>query len=111
MRMRALSTLALAAVLSVGGVLSAPTAVLATDYTIVIDKMAFGPVPADLRVGDTIVWKNDDIFRHSATARDKSFDVDLPVGSEVRMVLDTAGSVEFFCKFHPGMKDTLVVAP
>ncbi len=108
--MRTFTRLALAAAISLGGAIAA-TGVLATDYTIVIDKMRFGPVPAQLRVGDTIVWKNDDIFRHTATARDKSFDVDLPSKSEVRMVLETAGSFEFFCKLHPGMKDTLVIAP
>ncbi len=84
---------------------------LATDYTIVLDKMKFGPVPESLHVGDTIVWQNDDIFRHSATALDKSFDVDLPTKSSVRMDLMTAGSFAFFCKFHPGMKGTLLVLP
>ena len=108
--MRAFTSLALAAAISLGGALAAG-AVAAAEYTIVIENMAFGPVPAELRVGDTIVWKNDDLFRHTATARDKSFDIDLPAHSEARLVLDTAGSVAFFCKLHPGMKDTLVVAP
>jgi len=83
----------------------------AADYTIVLDKMKFGPVPAELHPGDVITWQNDDIFRHSATARDKSFDVDLPAKSAVKMVIGAAGTVEFFCKFHPGMKGTLVIAP
>ncbi len=108
--MRAFAPLALAAAISLGGALAA-TGVAAADYTIVIDKMAFGPVPEGLRVGDTLIWRNDDIFRHTATARDDSFDVDLPAASEARMVLDTAGSVAFFCKLHPGMAGTLVVAP
>ena len=83
----------------------------AADYVVVVDKMKFGPVPEVLHVGDTITWKNDDMFRHSATARDKSFDIDLPVKGEVQMVVEVAGSVDFFCKFHPGMKGTLVVSP
>ena len=83
----------------------------AADYVVVIDKMTFGPVPAELHSGDTITWQNDDIFRHSATARDKSFDVDLPSKSAVKMVVGAAGSVEFFCKFHLGMKGTLVISP
>jgi plastocyanin len=29
----------------------------------------------------------------------------------VKMVVGDAGSVEFFCKFHPGMKDTLAILP
>src|SRR3546814_9845254 len=42
-------------------------------HSIVIDKMKFGPAPAELRAGDTILWVNKDLFRHTATARDGSF--------------------------------------
>lgn len=77
-------------------------------HVIVIDKMAFGPMPAGVRAGDIIEWVNHDIFEHSATARDGSFDVDLKHGASVRMTAKS-GSVEFFCKFHPTMQATLVV--
>ena len=83
----------------------------AADYVVVVDKMAFGALPAELHVGDTIIWKNDDLFRHTATAQDGSFDVDLPVQSEVAMPLTVAGQWDFICKFHPGMTGTLVVLP
>ena len=76
--------------------------------TIVVDKLAFGAVPSNLRVGDTIVWANRDLFRHSATAIGH-FDVDLPPGSKRRMVLRRAGIFPFICKFHPGMKGVLKV--
>jgi len=91
--------------------LSSVPSVFAADYVVVIDKMKFGPVPAGLHPGDTITWQNDDIFRHSATARDASFDLDLPTKTSVKMVVGAAGNVEFFCKFHPGMKGTLVITP
>lgn len=77
-------------------------------HVIVIDKMAFGPMPAGVRAGDIIEWVNHDIFEHSATARDGSFDVDLKPGASVRMTAK-AGTVEFFCKFHPTMQATLIV--
>ncbi|MCM8731695.1 cupredoxin domain-containing protein [Hephaestia sp. GCM10023244] len=79
-------------------------------YTVIIDKMKFGPVPSGLHVGDTIVWVNRDLFRHTATARDHSFDVDLPPGKSGRTVLKRPGAVAFWCKFHPGMKGQLAVA-
>ena len=66
--MTALIKLALTGVLVAGTALAAMPA-FAADYTIVIDKMKFGPVPAELHAGDTIIWQNNDIFRHSATAR------------------------------------------
>jgi plastocyanin len=99
------------ALVMTAALLLAASPVLATDYTVVIDKMTFGALPAELHVGDAIIWRNNDIFRHSATARDKSFDVDLPSKTEVRMVVGAAGTVEFFCKFHPGMTGALVISP
>ena len=85
--------------------------VMAADYTVLVNKMTFGPLPSELHVGDTITWKNADIFRHSATATDKSFDVDLPAKQDVVMPLNEAGEWDFVCKFHPGMTGTLVVLP
>jgi len=83
----------------------------AADFTIVIDKMAFGPVPEVLHPGDTITWQNNDVLHHSATARDKSFDIDLPSKASVQVTVGAAGNVDFFCKFHPSMKGTLAITP
>lgn len=88
---------------------AAPT--LAAEHVVTIAKMAFGPVPSGLHVGDVVVWKNDDILRHTATARDGSFNVDLPAHTEKRLTLKKAGSFAFYCRFHPGMKGTLSVSP
>ncbi len=77
-------------------------------HVIVVDKMAFGPMPAGVRAGDIIEWVNHDIFEHSATARDGSFDIDLKPGATARMTA-TSGSFAFFCKFHPTMQASLVV--
>lgn len=109
--MRTLTRLILAGAFALFTALAGASAALAADYTIVIDKMKFGPVPEELHPGDTIIWQNNDIFRHSATARDESFDVDLPARTEVRMEVGEAGSIDFFCKFHPGMTGTLVISP
>jgi plastocyanin len=94
-------------VLALAGV----SASFAADYVVVIDKMKFGPVPAELHPGDTITWQNDDIFRHSATARDGSFDVDLPAKTSAKMIVGQSGKVEFYCTLHPGMTGTLVISP
>lgn len=80
-------------------------------YTVVIDKMKFGAVPAGLHPGDIIVWENRDIFRHTATAKDGSFNVDLPARARGKTVVKKSGAVPFFCKYHPGMKGVLKVAP
>lgn len=78
--------------------------------TIELRNMAFGPATSDFKVGDAVHWLNADIFEHTATARDGSFDVDLKPGGEGRTVLSKAGTVEVYCRFHPGMKLILTVA-
>jgi len=83
----------------------------ATEYQVTIAGLKFSAPPAELHVGDVIVWRNDDIFRHTATARDKSFDIDLPPKSEDRMTISRAGAVDFYCRFHPAMTGTLDVRP
>lgn len=81
----------------------------AKTYTIVIEKMAFGSAPADLKVGDTVLWINHDLFQHTATAADKSFDVDLPPGKSARTILKREGVIAFACRYHPGMKGKLSI--
>lgn len=78
-------------------------------YTVVIDKMKFGPVPAELHKGDAIIWVNRDMLRHTATAADHSFDVDLPAGAKGKTVLTKSGTIPFVCRFHPGMRGVLHV--
>lgn len=79
-------------------------------HVVVIDKMKFGPVPAKVRVGDTIVWVNKDLFRHTATARNRSFEVDLAPTKTAKTVVRKSGAIPFYCRFHPGMKGQLTVA-
>ncbi|MGH6851139.1 MAG: hypothetical protein ACREDD_11950 [Methylocella sp.] len=62
-------------------------------------------------MGDIVEWTNSDILRHTATATDGSFDVDLPAGAKGRAIMKRAGSITYFCRFHPGMKGRLEVAP
>jgi plastocyanin len=89
---------------------SAPAAAAPRTFSVVIDKMKFGAVPAGVHAGDTIVWVNKDMFRHTATARDNSFSVDLPAGKSGRTVVRHAGATAFYCKFHPGMTGTLTAS-
>jgi plastocyanin len=74
-----------------------------------MEKMTFGPVPT-VQVGDTILWVNKDIFRHTATAKDGSFNIDLPAGAKGKTVIRKAGAIPFVCKYHPGMRGVLKVS-
>ena len=101
--------LALTASIAASLCLSAPASAAPQTHVIVIDKMKFGPAPSKLRFGDTILWVNRDLFRHSATAANKSFDVDLPAGSKARTIIRSSGAIAFSCKYHPGLRGTLQV--
>jgi plastocyanin len=79
-------------------------------YTVTLRQMKFGPVPAQLHVGDTVEWVNDDIFVHSATAKDRSFDVELKPQAHMWTTFHRSGTFTFACRYHPGMTGTLVVA-
>jgi plastocyanin len=98
-------------VASAGAALPAASAAIAAPHTyiIVIDKLKFGPVPPTLHKGDAIIWVNRDFLRHSATAADHSFDVDLLPGAKGKTVLKKSGSIPFVCRYHPGMRGVLQV--
>ncbi len=89
---------------------ASPAAAAPKVHTIIIDKMKFGPAPAGIRTGDTIIWVNRDMFKHSATARDKSFNVELPPGTSGKTVIRHSGTIAFYCIYHPGMTGSLSVA-
>jgi plastocyanin len=90
--------------------LSAPSAAAAAhSYTVVIEKMKYGPLPAQLRKGDSIIWVNRDFLRHTVTAADHSFDIDLPAGAKGKTVLTKSGAIAFVCRYHPGMRGVLQV--
>lgn len=98
-------------VAGVGALLLAvsPAAAAPRTYTVAIDKLKFGPIPAQLHKGDSILWVNKDMLRHTATAADRSFDVDLQPGKAGKTVLNKAGAIAFVCRFHPGMRGVLQV--
>jgi len=83
----------------------------AATIRITIDNLTYVPAEASARVGDTVEWINKDVFAHTATARNHDFDVMQPPKSTVSTVLKKAGTVDYFCKFHPNMKGRLVIAP
>lgn len=89
---------------------SPPAAAAPRTHVIVIDKMKFGPVPETVRAGDRISWVNRDIFRHTATAKQAGFDIDLPPGSTNATTVGRAGTFAVTCRYHPGMRATIKVS-
>jgi len=92
----------------VGALLSVapPVPAAAATHVVVIDKMKFAPVPP-LKVGDTVVFENKDMFRHSVTASNNSFNLDLMPGARGSLHINSAGHAVFYCKYHPGMRGAM----
>ena len=74
-----------------------------------IEKLAFVPAEITAHVGDTIQWVNADFLAHTATARNGAFDVMIPANGKARTVVKAAGTVDYYCKFHPNMIGKVVV--
>lgn len=81
----------------------------ASTYTVAIKGMRYLAPVAKLAVGDTVILKNNDIFRHTATDRSGEFDVMLEPGASVSVTLKKAGRLRIFCRYHPGMVMQLTV--
>jgi plastocyanin len=78
---------------------------------ITLENLGFVPAEVSAKVGDTIEWINKDVLAHTATARNGDFDVTTPPKKTVTSVLKKAGSVEYYCRYHPNMKAVLTIAP
>jgi plastocyanin len=76
-------------------------------HLVIVDKLKFEPETVEAHVGDAVAWANHDIFQHSATAADHSFDITLAPGGRGRITLTHAGIISYICRFHPGMKGQL----
>jgi plastocyanin len=83
----------------------------AATIQITMENLVVSPLDATAKVGDTLELINKDVLAHTATARNGDFDVAMPPKKIVTYVLKKAGTVEYYCRFHPNMKAVLNVAP
>jgi plastocyanin len=82
----------------------------AATITIVMQDLVITPAEVSAKVGDTIEWVNKDIVAHTATATGGDFDVMLPPNKS-GSVVQKAGTISYYCRFHPNMKAALTAGP
>ena len=86
-----------------------PQAYAAT-HTVVMEGVAFKPQTLTVRAGDRIVWLNKDLFPHTATAQDRSFDSgEIAPEKSWTLTIAKTGTFAYVCTLHPTMKGTLIV--
>ncbi|HEY0839251.1 MAG TPA: cupredoxin family copper-binding protein [Vulgatibacter sp.] len=82
-------------------------------HTVKIKGMAFEPATLEVSVGDTVVWVNEDLVPHTATAIVDGvavFDSGVfPANASWKYVATKSGTIPYVCVLHPTMKATLVV--
>jgi plastocyanin len=112
-------------VLVVGGLSIGPAFVYAQGASITIqpnsatlgDK-AYVPNPAEVKVGESVTWTNDDSQIHTATSgavggEDSGSVFDsgiLSPKATFDFTFDTAGEYDFYCTLHPQMFGKVVVS-
>jgi plastocyanin/uncharacterized membrane protein len=78
--------------------------------TVVIRQMHFEPSTLNVKAGDKVEWKNEDIFSHTVTANDGTFDSGLIApGSSWQTTISKTGMLAYHCRPHPNMTAELLV--
>jgi plastocyanin len=105
-----------ASVLLLGGVLmalavtSAAGAAGAATKTVTISASSYAPAVIEVNVGDTVTWKNDDLFPHTATSVDRYFDSrQIAVGATWSYHATSKGEYPYICTLHPTMRGVVRV--
>ncbi|MCY1125747.1 cupredoxin family copper-binding protein [Frigidibacter sp. RF13] len=73
---------------------------------------AYQPRVLEILAGDSVVWRNEDIAPHTASAADGSWDTGaIEKGESAEMTFDRPGEFAYVCAFHTHMKATVKVMP
>ncbi|WP_309491350.1 cupredoxin domain-containing protein [Trinickia mobilis] len=79
-------------------------------FVVTIEQMRFDPPVLTVRRGDRVVWVNQDLVPHTASATSKAFDShSIAPNASWSYVARTPGNYPYGCDFHPTMRGTLVV--
>lgn len=99
-----------AAVLLAGSTGSAQAA----DITVTMAGADYAPASIEARVGDRLVFVNDDVLDHNVFVPTAGHGVDLgkqTSGTTAELPLGSAGAFEVECVIHPDMHLTVQVTP
>jgi plastocyanin len=97
----------LAAAFIAGGATAYIAAAYAAEHTIGQKGKAFSQADINIKIGDSIVFVNDDNIPHNVMSMDadNKFNLgSLRPGSSTPVTFKTAGNVEVICAIHPSMK-------
>ncbi len=70
---------------------------------IAVDRTSFVPAQVTAHVGDTIEWVSTDFLAHTASARNKEWDLTIPPKTTRQVKVEHAGEIDYYCRYHPNM--------
>lgn len=101
---------------NVEGSVSEGSGVVSGGQTFEVEIIGFEFVPGtlDVSVGDSVVWTNRDLARHTATSEDWGMSgIDsglLSRGESYSYTFEEVGEYDYYCVPHPYMKGKVVVS-
>lgn len=103
-------TLALAGTVAIAQTSRPGDSAAGVKKTVGMKGMTFDPASVTIKVGDTIVWNNNDDRDHTVVADNSAFKSDnLRPGGSFSFTFTKAGTYTYSCSYHPRMKATIVV--
>ncbi len=88
-----------------------PALASAATHQVAIQGMAFAPATLNIARGDTVRWTNADNAPHTATFAGAGMATPrLGRGESGELTFDAAGSFDYACAIHPGMRGRIVVS-
>jgi amicyanin len=82
---------------------------------VVMKSLDFSPTAVRAKVGQTVLWTNQDAAPHNVTyvsgPRFRSSRRVMGMHAKFSLRLTEPGTIHYFCTLHPWMKATIVVSP
>jgi len=79
-------------------------------HEVSIVKLQFKPTKATIKVGETVIWTNNDERDHTVVADDGSFkSPNIKSGETFQFTFNKAGKFLYHCTYHPRMKGEIIV--
>lgn len=94
---------------AITGAAAQPASRTSAPALVIMKNVSFQPAQLNVEPGQTVEFKNEDIFAHTVTADDGSFDSGLiQPGSSWKLTVSKPGTIAYHCTPHPNMKATLI---